>query len=81
MRASGLENLLYEETLKALGLFSLEKRRLKGNLITVFQYLNDGYKYDRGSLFIRSQMEKTRGSGKTLHWQRFHLSIRKKFLQ
>ena len=61
MMIKGLEHLSYEDRLRELGLFSLEKRRLRGNLIAAFQYIKGAYKKDGEKLFMRSCSDRTRG--------------------
>ncbi|KFZ47874.1 hypothetical protein N321_11678, partial [Antrostomus carolinensis] len=75
----GLEHLCYEDRLKEMGLFSLKKRRLWGDLIAAFQYLKGAYKKAGEGLFTRATNEKTRGNRFKLKEGRFILDIRKKF--
>ena len=46
-----------------LDLFSLEKRRLWGDLIVPFQYLKGAYKQEGEWLFMTMGSDRTRGSG------------------
>ncbi|KGL90228.1 hypothetical protein N301_00179, partial [Charadrius vociferus] len=75
----GLACLSYEERLRELALFSLEKRRLRGNLIAAFQCLKRAYRRAGEGLFTRACSDRTTGNGFKLEEGRFRLNIRKKF--
>ena len=59
----GMEHLSCGERLRELGLFSLEKRRLQGDLRAGFQYLKGTYRKDGEGLFTRTCSARTRDNG------------------
>ncbi len=60
----------YKEQLKRLNLFRMEKRRLRGDLMQVFKYLNKLNNADYNKLFELHANQRTRNNGRPLKEKR-----------
>ena len=75
----GLEHLPDEEWLRAVGLVSLEKGRLRRDLPNAYKYPAGGSQVDGARLFSAVPTDRTRGDGHKLERRKSHLDMRNFF--
>ena len=75
----GMENLTYEERLENTGLYSLECRRQRGDLIETFKIIKGLEGIKRENFFTFSHNTRTRGGPEKLLKKSLKTTIRQKF--
>ena len=75
----GPQHLPYKDRLREPGLFSLEERRLRRDLIAAFHDLKGAYKQEGRQLLERGDNSRTRRNGLKLKEGRLRLDVRGKF--
>ena len=73
----GIRNLPYEDRLKSLNLHSLERRRVRGDLIEVFKWVKGFNKGDLNKVLILKEQGRTRTNGYKLDKFRFMKDVGK----
>ena len=71
----GLEHLTYEERLGDLGLSSFGKRRLGGDLISIYKYLKRGSQWEMANLFSVACGDRTRGNSHKLEHRKLYINM------
>ena len=72
----GLEHLPCKERLSGLSLFSIKKRRLRGNLIIVYKYLRCRRQRDKAG-----HGDRMRGNGHKPKHRKFHTNVHRNFFR
>jgi hypothetical protein len=79
-RINCMSNLCYEQRLNALGLQSLEYRRLFCDLVTMYKIVHNLFDIDRDSFIMLSDVNSTRNSTLKIFKPRVTASVRAKFI-
>ncbi|KAF7244516.1 Glutathione peroxidase 7, partial [Varanus komodoensis] len=75
-----IQGMGYEVRLRELGFFSLEKRRLRGDMLATYRYVRGCHMEMGRDLFSPAEEGRTRSNGAKLREPRFHSDARKHFL-
>lgn len=75
-----MEYLSSQERIRERGLFTLEKKRLRGELVNTCKYLTGKNEQEETRLFSVRLWDRTRSNGHKLKSTKFHLNTRKHFI-